>query len=1149
MSKKKLIILISCISAFVIASIVTTVLLVKHFNKDNNNDNTDVEEKTLITLQKPLNLKIDGYQVSWNKVENASEYLVYVGKNEYKTDTNSIDLSNKVNERDIISVKALGKGNYSNSVKSIELIFINKINEEEVNLMTNTISSFIKTSVVGLDVTTLKIKDVASKLYCVGVTNNDLLDVIAKLSTAIQNNRNIINKEKIQVFNKIINNIFDTLDISMNEYALVNSVIYLYSLYFEGCYKNNGLQMEFDELNTRYFNDDKAIKNYEYLFSYLNELTTFSLQNYTSVVHYYKLYQVQINNFINTLDGGKLLESETAVAEIVTLKNTLCNFLVGEMPLVVEYDDFKQAIIDLYSNTAEAYLLENVEVFEVSEYFNNLYAYNHYLFSFLNSLDDKESKIIIGQLISVFKSISPEIRNDFFEITSFLDLSSDYNIKTILEKHFDNIFGKYLFTINQDFIDKMTAISRLNNINDIVNELFDYFKINDYFLLNDSAKMKVENYFSDFIPSDLQEKGDFNSYLVEIFNTIDYQSYVSLDYEKLFNIEDTDKVLNLLADYRLGLLSEEEFNEEIKQYIDIENGFKVDYDGLLKAISLAFNEKAPKISQFFKSLYELDDYNLNAILSIFGITDEDVNLDASGFVEYIQSLIGFKFNDTFTEENLNLFYNNVIEEIQEEFSGFVEIYNIYLIFKNVENDDFTDIDVENIMGDGSINYMALYTLLNDLNIKFARFEAKYVPAYENGLKIGSIREDSVSFLTYLIFGIKAPYWDAIIGDLWDITSKLFNTLKEYEKIGELYRHYYTLIDSFDEYINIENIVNIYNNEEEFNKFIDSFDCEINKAYEELQYVLKTLPVRELILIKYHFAELLETNDELKEVGRVLTKLFDYELNLYDEMILAIDKKQVEYSEKSLAIRRIYKNLHLLIDPIDEFIHKVQNDFFSEGELTEDGVIDLVGNLIIDNKALIISFYNKPVMLELANDLNIVFADYPIDFKKVMDELCLYADLLVNRLNAKNLYSNIFRIIEEIVDVVSQFNKMKAIYDELILLVENNQFTIDEYKKLYNDYILQYNAFETSLLKAVSSIDSYMLEGIEELSLVNPIYEERKEDFLLMDNIETILEYLNQINESLEPKSESFVIEEFDLISAILKELITIPSVDLMLLSK
>ena len=167
----------------------------------------------------------------------------------------------------------------------------------------------------------------------------------------------------------------------------------------------------------------------------------------------------------------------------------------------------------------------------------------------------------------------------------------------------------------------------------------------------------------------------------------------------------------------------------------------------------------------------------------------------------------------------------------------------------------------------------------------------------------------------------------------------------------------------------------------------------------------------------------------------------------------------------------------------------------------------------------------------------------------MDELCLYADLLVNRLNAKNLYSNIFRLIEEIVDVVSQFNKMKAIYDELILLVENNQFTIDEYKKLYNDYILQYNAFESSLLKAVSSIDNYMLEGIEELSLVNPIYEERKEDFLLMDNIETILEYLNQINESLEPKSQSFVIEEFDLISAILKELITIPSVDLMLLSK
>ena len=212
MSKKKLIILISSISIFVIASIVTTILLVKHFNSDNNDDNNNVEEKALITLQKPLNLRIDGYQLSWNKVDNASGYLVYVGKNEYKTDINSIDLSEKVNERDIISVKALGEGNYGNSVKSIELIFINMINEEEVNLMTKTISSFIKTNINGFDETNLKIEEAALKLYCVGVTNNDLCNVIIKLSSAIQNNRNIINKEKIQVFNKILNNVFETLE-------------------------------------------------------------------------------------------------------------------------------------------------------------------------------------------------------------------------------------------------------------------------------------------------------------------------------------------------------------------------------------------------------------------------------------------------------------------------------------------------------------------------------------------------------------------------------------------------------------------------------------------------------------------------------------------------------------------------------------------------------------------------------------------------------------------------------------------------------------------------------------------------------------------------------------------------------------------------
>ena len=94
---------------------------------------------------------------------------------------------------------------------------------------------------------------------------------------------------------------------------------------------------------------------------------------------------------------------------------------------------------------------------------------------------------------------------------------------------------------------------------------------------------------------------------------------------------------------------------------------------------------------------------------------------------------------------------------------------------------------------------------------------------------------------------------------------------------------------------------------------------------------------------------------------------------------------------------------------------------------------------------------------------------------------------------------------------------------------------------YKQYLPQRNVIEL--------LDNYILQGIDELKQDNPVYEERKDDFLLMDNIETILEYLSQINESLEPKSQSFVIEEFDLISAILKELITIPSVDLMLLSK
>ena len=126
MSKKKLIILISSITLFVVAAVVTTVLLINHF-KPVDDDNTEIEETEFITLQKPLNLQIVDYSLTWNSVENASGYLVYVGKNEYEVSTTSIDLKGKVNEKDIVSVKAIGSGKYLNSIKSIELIFVKNV--------------------------------------------------------------------------------------------------------------------------------------------------------------------------------------------------------------------------------------------------------------------------------------------------------------------------------------------------------------------------------------------------------------------------------------------------------------------------------------------------------------------------------------------------------------------------------------------------------------------------------------------------------------------------------------------------------------------------------------------------------------------------------------------------------------------------------------------------------------------------------------------------------------------------------------------------------------------------------------------------------------------------------------------------------------
>ena len=95
MKKKIIIIIVSC---FLLLSIGSVSLVLLLDDDDSTNENNEIIEKELEKLSKPLNLVIDQYSLTWNKVENAEEYLINVDNLQYSSKSNNFDLTDKVNE-------------------------------------------------------------------------------------------------------------------------------------------------------------------------------------------------------------------------------------------------------------------------------------------------------------------------------------------------------------------------------------------------------------------------------------------------------------------------------------------------------------------------------------------------------------------------------------------------------------------------------------------------------------------------------------------------------------------------------------------------------------------------------------------------------------------------------------------------------------------------------------------------------------------------------------------------------------------------------------------------------------------------------------------------------------------------------------------
>ena len=218
--KKKILILGSVGLVFIIVGIILAVKLLKP------TDQPPVVIDPTEELSIPRGITLTGTVLSWDKVENATEYGVYVNDKEYLTNECSFDLNGKANERDKIKVVAKANG-YFDSKYSIEKIYITIINKEEITSMSTNVASYM--SKIGYDDTTIEqvgkaIENVCVALFKEGLVSSDVEnilttvdDIVNTLETTVVNTPSELVKVVTDELNKLV-------DLNINGYTITVAV-------------------------------------------------------------------------------------------------------------------------------------------------------------------------------------------------------------------------------------------------------------------------------------------------------------------------------------------------------------------------------------------------------------------------------------------------------------------------------------------------------------------------------------------------------------------------------------------------------------------------------------------------------------------------------------------------------------------------------------------------------------------------------------------------------------------------------------------------------------------------------------------------------------------------------------------------------------
>ena len=1121
--KKKFIILGSIAAVLIVAGIILTVVLLKP------KDTPPVEDpvEPTVQLEVPRGITLNGSVLSWDSVENATEYVVYVNDKEYTTTECSIDLNGKANERDILKVVARGKA-YIDSKSSIEKVYITVVDKVEVTSMATNLSNYI--SNIGYDDTTLEqiapaIENVCVALYKEGLVASDVENIVTTLDSVVDGLGNIDAENPSELVEKVAAEVAKLESLNISSYALTVALKEVANFAVDVALEDMGVSKQNVCLVVKYpvqgMTEEDVKELLVNLNDYLDNIKNRDLEKVAIVIdtikNVYKALNeeipsivLQLENIETTVKGEVSYEAIYSVLEnIVKMKDSVISSVLKGMPSMEEFTEVVSLLESVYANMAPDYIVENNPYDLIILEAQKMYAGAHKLLSFIGEMDAELLLKIKPHLTNIY-NVLEEDYNDFW----------DYMMKP----SFDGVMMDGSIAIIFYALEK-TGLSE----EEIEELLFGVMTlVEDITETPEELLTKVSNAFS--------------KEAAEAFKGID------------FSILTKDPLVSAIMtivtseDPKLALNNFLKDDLKVEQYISYKEGKT--FEDLVNTLLFVSIED---IVTFFSS--QQDGVTVDELLSAFGL-DEVINSNVEGLMMAIVKMVNVETMNLLTdlmkveniedveqilakyfkvEVNFGELFNNVLNNILAE-------YNLDLEYKTMLDNVIKAFGLDKIFEELKSIYSILETSVNEFN-------ANYVPLLptENEITKEALEEYLVKNVTYMIFGDNS---EAAVKDL-DKIFELIVGLKDeneivniFNKVVELVTNYDYSFD-FDAYINNPEYKEAFNKKligllnglfdeadnainwvlgfeddlEEIAKLIDEFTTKyfggsfelnyyVNYVFEML-YMYKITDTAEKIgkdTIKDIVENVLSTvlndvNDFIAKLEELYGEVYNVIGDNIEEMISYIAKFEEVFDYEQYATNEEYRTnfnqkvINLFNDLVDKFVL-----LYDEALTTEENVASLLA--YVDE--ITVKYFNESLYLEdLVREFYVELANVQPTESDASDLKGLFEYAL------NNIYTpmlvEMYNVSDEAVALITE--AINDIYNYASKLVELEMYLHDKYIEYYQYYVdmLMTNEVDFRIL-AIKKLYNEESESIAEVcniltEIITP------EDMSLLTYIDERMEYV------------------------------------------